>query len=270
MKIAIYSNLGESSNIVATSLKKKIEESPDLSIDGLNPEIVISVGGDGTLLSAFHHYQDISDRIRLVGIHTGHLGFYTDWRDYEVSELVNSLEHDNGQSVTYPLLDIKVNYVNGGPSDYGLALNESTLKQISGSMVADVYIKDTLFESFRGDGLCVSTPSGSTAYNKSVGGAIINPTLNAIQMAEISSINNRVFRTLGSPLIISPDEWVKVVPKSANRTILTCDHQIISKEAVESVEYRISKRRIAFAQYRHTQFWRRVSNSFIGKVNLDD
>lgn len=270
MKIAIYSNLGESSNIVATSLKKKIEESPDLSIDGLNPEIVISVGGDGTLLSAFHHYQDISDRIRLVGIHTGHLGFYTDWRDYEVAELVDSLEHDNGQSVTYPLLDIRVNYVSGGPADYGLALNESTLKQISGSMVADVYIKDTLFESFRGDGLCVSTPSGSTAYNKSVGGAIINPTLNAIQMAEISSINNRVFRTLGSPLIISPDEWVKIVPKSSNRTILTCDRQIISHEAVESVEYRISKRRIAFAQYRHTQFWRRVSNSFIGKVNLDD
>ncbi|GEP24004.1 NAD kinase [Lentilactobacillus diolivorans] len=270
MRIAIYSNLGEASNIVATSLKKKIEASKALKIDGLNPEIVISVGGDGTLLSAFHHYQDISGKIRLVGIHTGHLGFYTDWRDYEVSELVESLEHDNGQSVTYPLLDIKVNYAGGGPADIGLALNESTLKQINGSMVADVYIKNQLFESFRGDGLCVSTPSGSTAYNKSVGGAIINPSLNAIQVSEISSINNRVFRTLGSPLIIAPDEWVKIIPKNNNRTVLTCDHQVISTATIASVEYRISQRRIAFAQYRHTQFWRRVSNSFIGEVNLDD
>ncbi len=121
MKIAIYSNLGESSNNVATSLKQEIDQSQSLSVDGLNPEMVISVGGDGTLLSAFHHYQDISDRIRMVGIHTGHLGFYTDWRDYEVSELVDSLEHDNGQSVTYPLLDIRVNYVTGGLADVGLA-----------------------------------------------------------------------------------------------------------------------------------------------------
>ncbi|GHP14989.1 NAD kinase [Lentilactobacillus fungorum] len=270
MKIAIYSNLGESSNNVATALKKEIDKSSMLSIDGLNPEMVISVGGDGTLLSAFHHYQDISDRIRLVGIHTGHLGFYTDWRDYEVSELVDSLEHDNGQSVTYPLLDIRVNYASGGFADKGLALNESTLKQINGTMVADLYIKNQLFESFRGDGLCVSTPSGSTAYNKSVGGAIINPLLNAIQVAEISSINNRVFRTLGSPLIIAPDEWVKVVLKSAGRTILTCDQQVVSTDPIASIEYRISKHRVAFAQYRHTQFWRRVSNSFIGRPKIDD
>ncbi len=270
MKIAIYSNLGEASNVVASSLKQRIEQAENLTIDGLNPDIVVSVGGDGTLLSAFHHYQDISSHVRFIGIHTGHLGFYTDWRDYEVNELVESLKNDDGQSVTYPLLDIKVNYAAGGPADYGLALNESTLKQFSGSMVADVYIKNQLFESFRGDGLCVSTPSGSTAYNKSAGGAIINPRLNAIQMAEISSINNRVFRTLGSPLIIAPDEWIKIVSKSAHQTILTCDHQVISTGQIASIEYRISKRRIAFAQYQHTHFWRRVSNSFIGEVNLDD
>lgn len=270
MRIAIYSNLVEASNIVATLLRRQIEKSPNLIIDGLNPEIVVSVGGDGTLLSAFHHYQDISDRVRFIGIHTGHLGFSTDWRDYEVNDLVASLENDNGQSVAYPLLDIKVNYAGGGAADIGLSLNESTLKQISGSMVADVYIKNQLFESFRGDGLCISTPSGSTAYNKSIGGAIINPRLNAIQMAEISSINNRVFRTLGSPLIIAPDEWIKIVPKSTHRTILTCDHQVITTRQIASVEYRISQKRIAFAQYRHMQFWRRVSNSFIGKVDLDD
>ncbi|WP_268913754.1 NAD kinase [Lentilactobacillus sp. SPB1-3] len=270
MRIAIYSNLNPASNRVASLLKEKIEKSDTLVIDGLNPEIVISVGGDGTLLSAFHHYQDMIEKIRLVGIHTGHLGFYTDWRDYEVQELIDSLENDDGQSVTYPLLDIKVNYADQSPSDYGMALNESTLKQISGSMVADVFIKEQLFESFRGDGLCISTPSGSTAYNKSVGGAIINPTLSAIQMAEISSINNRVFRTLGSPLIISPDEWIKIIPNTTARTILTCDQQVISTKVVSSIEYRISKRKVAFAQYRHTQFWKRVTNSFIGEVGTGD
>ena len=61
--------------------------------------------------------------------------------------------------------------------------------------------KRATFERFRGDGLCISTPSGSTAYNKALGGAIIHPSLKAIQLAEMASINNRVFRTIGSPLI---------------------------------------------------------------------
>ncbi|MGF7437746.1 NAD kinase [Lentilactobacillus senioris] len=264
MRVAIYSNLVQLSNNVAERLKAEIDQSEKLVLDSLNPEIVISVGGDGTLLSAFHHYADISDRIRLVGIHTGHLGFYTDWRDYEVDELIASLENDNGQSETYPLLDITINYRDGGSADHALALNESTIKQVSGTLTADVYIKDQKFESFRGDGLCISTPSGSTAYNKSVGGAIINPALNALQISEISSINNRVFRTLGSPIIIPPEEWVRIVPEEGGQPVLTCDQQVISGRPIKTIEYRIAKQRVAFAQYRHTHFWQRVSNSFIG------
>ena len=65
----------------------------------------------------------------------------------------------------------------------------------------EVEINGEHFERFRGDGLCVSTPSGSTAYNKALGGAIIHPTL-TIQIAEMASINNRVFRTVGSSLVL--------------------------------------------------------------------
>ncbi|MCI4139855.1 NAD(+) kinase, partial [Bacillus vallismortis] len=73
-----------------------------------------------------------------------------------------------------------------------LALNECTIKSIEGSLEADVEIKGQLFETFRGDGLCWSTPSGSTAYNKALGGASIHPSIRAIQLAEMASINNRV------------------------------------------------------------------------------
>lgn len=70
-------------------------------------------------------------------------------------------------------------------------------------MVGDVFIKDELFERFRGDGLSISTPTGSTAYNKSIGGAVLHPSINAFQLTEIASLNNRVFRTLGSPIVIA-------------------------------------------------------------------
>ncbi|CAM2822914.1 NAD kinase [Fructilactobacillus fructivorans] len=270
MKIAIYSNDGETSSRIASELSKEIEKAKDLEIDELNPEIVISVGGDGTLLSAFHHYDDLTDKIRFVGIHTGHLGFYTDWRDTEVTQLVESLKRDNGQSVSYPLLDIEVDYADGGLPDYMIALNEATFKKLFGTMVAKVYIKGELFENFRGDGLCISTPTGSTAYNKSVGGAIISPKFNSIQVAEMASINNRVFRTIGSPIIIPPTESITIVPEVSLHNILTYDQLLIKDRPIKSIKFKISKRRIYFAKYRHTHFWQRVSNSFIGDTLNDD
>ena len=88
-----------------------------------------------------------------------------------------------------------------------LALNEAAIKQPMGTLVADIYLGDQLFERFRGDGIAVATPSGSTAYNKANGGAVLHPSIPAIQMSEIASINNRVFRTLGSPLICA--RWAR-------------------------------------------------------------
>ena len=53
-------------------------------IDEENPQLVVTIGGDGTLISAFHKYSHLLNTVRFIGIHTGHLGFYTDWRDYEL------------------------------------------------------------------------------------------------------------------------------------------------------------------------------------------
>jgi NAD+ kinase len=262
VKISIFSNPGDASKQVSDALKAKIK-AEKLTLDDEHPDIVITVGGDGTLLTAFHHFRDQLATIRFVGIHTGHLGFYTDWRDYEVDELIDSLAHDNGQSVSYPLLDIFIKYGNG-QKERLLALNEATIKKVTGTMLANVYIKDQLFEVFRGDGLCVSTPTGSTAYNKSTGGAVLSSELKAIQVSEIASINNRVFRTLGSPIVISPNEWVRVEPVNSDENLMTCDQMMVENRLIDSVTFRISKQRINFAQYRHTQFWKRVSESFIG------
>ncbi|MDK6687817.1 NAD kinase, partial [Aerococcus sp. UMB8623] len=77
-----------------------------------------------------------------------------------------------------------------------------------GTMTCEVYIRDELFEVFRGDGLCVSTPTGSTGLNKSLGGAVVHPRLQTLQLTEIASLNNRVFRTLSSSMLIAPDEWI--------------------------------------------------------------
>ena len=61
-------------------LRGLLADKDDLEVVDRDPELVITIGGDGTLLSAFHRYDHRLDEVRSLGVHTGHLGFYTDWR----------------------------------------------------------------------------------------------------------------------------------------------------------------------------------------------
>ncbi len=264
MKIAVVMNDSPKSIKVGGELKQKLIEEK-IELTEMTPDVVITVGGDGTLLNAFHTYVDQLDTVRFIGVHTGHLGFYTDWRDYEIDQLIKSLKEDTSKSVTYPLLEVELNYSDDKESKRCLALNEATVKNLDKTMVAEVYIKNELFETFRGDGLSVSTPTGSTAYSKSLGGAVLHPRVNVIQLNEVASINNRVYRSLGSPLIIANDEWIRLDLKKGDKYQLHIDHFVTNQENLSSMTLKLSEKRIQFASYRHTHFWRRVNDAFIGE-----
>ena len=121
--------------------------------DSENPEIVISVGGDGTLLQAFHQYSHMLSKVAFVGIHTGHLGFYADWLPHEVEKLIIEINNSEFQVIEYPLLELIVRYNDNGYETRYLALNEATMKTENGStLVVDVNIRGKHFERFRGDG----------------------------------------------------------------------------------------------------------------------
>lgn len=268
MKIAVLGNAGAQSQRVSAELKNLLKDSGhELNTD--QPELVISIGGDGTLLNCFHRYNHQLDRVRFIGVHTGHLGFYTDWRDYELPELVQSINNDCGQSVSYPLLSVEVDYEDQAQPSHFLSLNESTIRRNALTIKTDIYIRDELFESFRGDGICVATPTGSTAYSKSLGGAVLHPRLEALQMTEIASINNRVFRTLSSPIVIAPDEWITIKAESAADYTLTVDQMSSHNRSIKQIKYSIAPERIRFAKYRHMHFWSRVEDAFLGNVQQE-
>lgn len=88
-----------------------------------------------------------------------------------------------------------------------------------------------------------------------------------MQLAEIASINNRVFRTLSSPMIVAPDEWIRIKPITTDGFVLTIDQLSSSEKNIIDLQYRIAKERIHFARYRHTHFWSRVEDAFIGAKN---
>ncbi|MGT2932637.1 NAD kinase [Streptococcus catagoni] len=265
-RVAIIANGKYQSKRVASNLFSIFKDDPDFYLSKKNPDVVITIGGDGMLLSAFHMYEKELDRVRFVGIHTGHLGFYTDYRDFEIDKLIDNLRNDQGESESYPILKVIITQDDGRVIQ-ARALNEATVKRIEKTMVADVTINGVKFETFRGDGILVSTPTGSTAYNKSLGGAILHPTIEALQLTEISSLNNRVFRTVGSSVIIPQKDKIELVPQRTGIYTISIDNKTYNLKNVVKVEYFLDDQKIHFVSTpSHTSFWERVRDAFIGEI----
>ncbi|WP_276354011.1 NAD kinase [Cohnella caldifontis] len=228
-----------------------------------SPELVVTIGGDGTMLQAFHRFRDRVKDVAFVGVHTGHLGFYADWKKDELPELVERIASMKEPYLArYPLIEI--NIALGNSAEQYLALNEFTLKSVDGTLVAAIHINDEPFEMFRGDGIVISTPPGSTGYNKSLGGAIIHPSFEGIQIAEIASINNRVYRTLGSSMILPKHHHCDIAPDPDELLHVAIDHLVLQMKGVRSILCRVAQEKVAFARYRPYPFWNRVREAFIG------
>ena len=267
MTVGLFGNQTEKTKEVMNTFDRLCQEGCFVR-DDEHPDVVITVGGDGTLLGAFHRYRNQLDSIRFVAIHTGHLGFYTDWRNFEVDQLIESLKQDKGERVSYPLLDVNVKFKSGDVVRYA-ALNEATLRKVNGTLLCEVYINGELFENFRGDGLCVATPTGSTGLSKSLGGAVVHPRAEVMQMTEMASINNRVYRTLSSPMIFAKDNVLTQRPESKEGMVMAIEHLTYDANEIEEIQLQISGERISFAAYRHTPFWDRVEDAFIGSREVN-
>jgi len=238
----------------------------DLIEDEASPDLIISIGGDGTLLEAFHANKHRLDKVAFLGIHTGHLGFYADWHPGELTTLVHFMSTEPFKTTEYPLLKINIAADNEIFED--LALNEFTIKNIEKTLVMKIKINNDDFEMFRGDGLCVSTPSGSTGYNKSLGGAVIHPKLESIQISEMASINNRVYRTIGSPLLLPQHHHIDLYPQYKGEVGITIDHLHRQIKNIQTIRCKVAEEKIRFARYRPFPFWNRVRDAFIGNHHI--
>lgn len=264
MKFAVVSKGDEQSDSLKAMIEKYLTDF-NLTNDEEDPELVISVGGDGTFLEAFHTYIHQLDTTAFIGIHTGHLGFYADWTPDEVEKLIIEIAKTPFPTVEYPLLEITIRS-QSGEEDCFIATNETMIKSVEGSIVVSVEINGTHFETFRGDGLCVSTPSGSTGYNKALSGAIIHPSLEAFQLTEMASINNRVFRTIGSPLVFPKHHTCILRPQKDSSFLISIDHFQKSYTGINSIECRVAKEKVRFARFRKFPFWSRVRDSFVSET----
>ncbi|UTY39824.1 NAD kinase [Allocoprobacillus halotolerans] len=242
---------------ITLSEKIKAQLNTFLIYNETNPDIVISVGGDGTMLYSVHKYIEQLDEVAFIGIHTGTLGFLTDYQRDEYQQLVEDIK--KGEYHIYERHLLEVTSLEGRY----LALNEVRVENNRRSQVIDVYINDDCFETFRGNGLCVSTASGSTAYNKSLGGAVINSGAELMQLSEIAGIHHNAYRSLGSSLILDKSHTIRFQSQSYQGAILGVDQLVVDLKDNDCICIQMSTQTARFLQYKNVPFTKRLKRAYL-------
>lgn len=139
-------------------------------------DLVVVLGGDGTLLSVA---RTLTSEVPLLGVNLGNLGFLTEIHRGELySAMVRVLE-GSFKTEQRTLFDVAVERASGGTPGQFRVLNDAVITKSALARIIDLTLRvgDHLIARFRADGLIVSTPTGSTAYNLSAGGPILYPLL---------------------------------------------------------------------------------------------
>ncbi len=260
MKVAVFTSKNESelTSKAKKTLVEKLENS-DIKITDCNPDVVISIGGDGTLLKSIQYYQN--SNACFVGIRTGTLGFFSDVLPDEIDDFIEMLSTTNDiKVVEYPLLEIKTYYKNEEIIQYGV--NELRLSSVIESLKVDIFLDEEYFQQYRGIGLCISTPSGSSGLNKSLGGAIIHPDLNVLQIAEIAPINSKSYKTLGTSIVLPEKTKITLIPKTKYITLLQDNVELQTKD-IQKIECRIATDKIKMLDYKNKSYYDRVKKAFL-------
>ncbi len=192
---------------------------PQAPLVGDDCDLVIAVGGDGTLLRAAHLIS--SDAVRLLGVNMGHLGFLADLPPDEVEERLSAILR--GDFVEDQRLILRGTVMRRGqPVEHRDAINDVVLHKWGTArlITLDTYVDGNFVHSQRSDGIIVSTPTGSTAYALSCGGPIVHPALDALVIVPLCphSLSNR-------PIVVGGDSRIEIEVKTPepDQARLTCD-----------------------------------------------
>ena len=164
-------------NIKVKNISYKLNKNPKV-------DFIISLGGDGTMLRISRLVSKYS--IPVMGVNMGTLGFLT---DTDIKNVFNSLENILSNGIEYEermMLDIEIATKNGTVKT--TALNDCVIRSIyNGRLTSiDSFINKKFLSSYKGDGIVIATPTGSTAYSLALSGPIIYPTLSLFIVSPIS------------------------------------------------------------------------------------
>lgn len=232
-----------------------VESSSDLITQ--RPDIMITLGGDGTILQAITLLKDSG--IPVLGINLGRLGFLASVEKKIIKKAVKQLINKEYTTVSRSLLGLKCNL----PlfDHFPFALNDFTLnKRDTSSMITiHTYIDNVLLNSYWADGIIISTPTGSTGYSLSCGGPIIFPDSQNIVITPVAPHNLNV-----RPIVI-PDT-LSISLKVEGRTdsfMCTLDSRYETITSSHRIEINKGNFFINFVQLKGQTFMKTISEKLL-------
>ncbi len=186
---------------------------------GRQSDLLITFGGDGTLLSVARHAPN---HVPIIGVNMGTLGFLTEIRVEDFDEVLERVLSGDFVAEDRVAFDVTVRGPGRDHTSYRV-LNDAAINRSALSRIVEmrVEVAGLFVSNFRADGLIIATPTGSTAYNLSAGGPIIYPTMGAIVITPICPhmLTNR-------PIVLPDELEIEVAIVTPNPDIfLTLDGQ---------------------------------------------
>jgi NAD+ kinase len=208
--------------------RERIEQQTGCAVEQVEPEkiaacadLVLVLGGDGTMIAAARLMGDAE--VPVLGVNYGGLGYLAEFRIEEVYEALESILAGNYRLDKRVMLAVELmrgdQTVTRNRVLNDVVINKSALARI---IEIEAYLNQQFVNSFRADGLIVSTPTGSTAYNLSAGGPVIFPSMNAVVITPICpfTLSNR-------PIVVPDDAVIELRLKTDQEDVaLTLDGQV--------------------------------------------
>lgn len=266
--VNIYTNGTSVSEQTKKIVVEKFEKSGFTVREAYSPDsqLLVCIGGDGAFLQAVHTY-DFPD-IPIVGINTGHLGFFQEVSPDDPAELDAFIrDYQAGKYRLQRLNTVQATVTTqSGKKEVLRGLNEIVIKgSPSYSVHLNISIGDSPIEKFSGDGILVATSAGSTAYNYSLGGSIVDPRIRLLQVTPIAPMNTTAYRSFTSSILLPSDLSLGVVPETGKS-----DYIFLLNDGIEHAYAQVREIKIEFSEtiinllrFESYDFWDKVKTKFL-------
>lgn len=265
MKIYIFCNLKDKSREAYERLVPLAHDLGYDAVDKFSPDVdlLACIGGDGTFLSFVHKCGFSS--VPIIGINTGHLGFFQETNPQDMKE---ALEHiSRGDYKLQKISPVQARIVTRHGEFMRTGLNEIVVRgPFSHASHYEISIDKTKIQDFSGDGIIISTPVGSTAYNYSLGGSLISSDLDVLQLTPIAPMNTSAYRCFRSSLILPAHETISI--KGTGRCeggsiMLSFDGRTHEFGGVLRVEVTKSEKEINLIRMSSYDHWDKLSSKLL-------